>query len=257
MASAKKSQPAKKNHAAAGSLHSDSPRAALNAFFRSPRTQQLKEQLCDIGRRLWQRSYVDGNGGNLALRVGRDLALCTPTQVSKGFMQPDDICLVDFTGNQLAGTRRRTSEILMHLQLMQRQPRAVATCHCHSPCATAFAVAHTLPPVGLISEFELFVSVGLAPHHTPGTPALGEAVAKLAGQHNTILMANHGLVTWSHVDLEDAYFKVEILEAYCRTLLVTRQFGLKPKPFTPAQVRDLLKIKQGFGCVDPRLWPAG
>ena len=68
--------------------------------------RNLKEQLCDIGRRMWQREYVDGNGGNLAIRVGQDLALCTPTLVSKGFMQPGDICLVDLEGNQLAGTKK-------------------------------------------------------------------------------------------------------------------------------------------------------
>ena len=65
----------------------------------------MKEQLCDIGRRLWQRAYVDGNGGNIAIRVGEDIALCTPTLVSKGFMKPEDMCLVDFEGNQLAARR--------------------------------------------------------------------------------------------------------------------------------------------------------
>ena len=77
-----------------------------------------------IGRRLWQREYVDGNGGNIAIRVGEDIALCTPTLVSKGFMKPEDMCLVDFEGNQLAGAKKRTSEILMHLQIMKRQPQA-------------------------------------------------------------------------------------------------------------------------------------
>ena len=95
----------------------------------------LKEQICEIGRRLWQRAYVDGNGGNIAIRVGEDIALCTPTLVSKGFMKPEDMCLVDFEGNQLAGVKKRTSEILMHLQIMKRQPKAVATCHCHPPYA--------------------------------------------------------------------------------------------------------------------------
>ena len=122
-------------------LNSKSPKAELEAFFNSPYCHNLKEQLCDIGRRLWQRDYVDGNGGNIAIRVGEDIALCTPTLVSKGFMKPEDMCLVDFEGNQLAGTKKRTSEILMHLQIMKRQPKAVATCHCHPPYSTGFAVA--------------------------------------------------------------------------------------------------------------------
>jgi L-fuculose-phosphate aldolase len=230
-ASDKPSAPAKK-------LNSKSSKAELEAFFNSAYAQDLKEQLCDIGRRLWQREYVDGNGGNIAIRVGEDIAICTPTLVSKGFMKPEDMCLVDFDGNQLAGVKKRTSEILMHLQIMKRQPKAVATCHCHPPYSTGFAVAGVLPPTCMIPEFEVFASVAIAPYRTPGTPEMGQLVGDLVDQHNTILMANHGVVSWSHNNVEDAYFKMEILEAYCRTILVTAQV--------------LLKIKQSLGIPDPR-----
>jgi L-fuculose-phosphate aldolase len=233
-------------------LNSRSSEAELDAFFNSSYAQGLKEQLCDIGRRLWQREYVDGNGGNIAIRVGEDIALCTPTLVSKGFMKCEDMCLVDFEGNQLCGVKKRTSEILMHLQIMKQQPKAVATCHCHPPYSTGFAVAGVLPPTCMIPEFEVFASVAIAPYRTPGTPEMGKLVAELADKHNTILMANHGVVSWSHNNLEDAYFKMEILEAYCRTILVTAQVGRPANTMTPAQLQDLLKIKQSLGIPDPR-----
>jgi L-fuculose-phosphate aldolase len=233
-------------------LNSKSPKSELEALFDSSYCQDLKEQLCEIGRRLWQRAYVDGNGGNIAIRVGEDIALCTPTLVSKGFMKPADMCLVDFEGNQLCGTKKRTSEILMHLQIMKRQPKAVATCHCHPPYSTGFAVAGVLPPKCMIPEFEVFASVAIAPYRTPGTPEMGQLVAELVDKHNTILMANHGVVSWSHNNLEDAYFKMEILEAYCRTVLVAAQLGRPANTMTPAQLQDLLKIKQSLGIPDPR-----
>lgn len=231
---------------------SKSSREEIEAYFNSSACQELKEQICDIGRRLWQRAYVDGNGGNIAIRVGEDLALCTPTLVSKGFMKPEDLCLVDFEGNQLAGRKKRTSEILMHLQIMQRQPKAVATVHCHPPYATAFAVAGVKPPSCMVPEYEVFASVGIAPYRTPGTPEMGKLVADLVDQHNTILMANHGVVSWSHVGVEDAYFKMEILEAYCRTVMVTAQIGKPPNTMTPDQLKELLQIKEGLGIPDPR-----
>ena len=160
-----------------------SPPAELQVFFNSPEIHALKLQICDIGRRLWGRAYVDGNGGNIAIRVGEGLALCTPTLVSKGFMKPEDMCLVDLDGNQLAGTKKRTSEILMHLQIMQRQPRAVATVHCHPPHATAFAVAGVEPPTCMIPEIEVFIGkVPIAPYRTPGTPEMGKLVAGPGGQ---------------------------------------------------------------------------
>jgi L-fuculose-phosphate aldolase len=140
----------------------------------------------------------------------------------------------------------------MHLQIMKRQPRAVATVHCHPPYSTGFAVAGINPPTCMIPEYEVFSSVAIAPYRTPGTPEMGKLVAELVDKHNTILMANHGVVSWSHNNVEDAYFKMEILEAYCRTVLVTAQLGRPAKTMTAAQLQDLLKIKQSLGIPDPR-----
>ena len=235
-------------------INSKSPKAEIDAYFQSPQINELKAQICDVGRRLWQRAYVDGNGGNIAIRVGEDIALCTPTLVSKGFMKEEDMCLVDLEGNQLCSGngKKRTSEILMHLQIMKRQPRAVATVHCHPPYSTGYAVAGIEPPTCMIPEYEVFSSVAIAPYRTPGTPEMGKLVADLVDKHNTILMANHGVVAWSHNNVEDAYFKMEILEAYCRTILVTAQLGVPPKTMSSAQLQDLLKIKQSLGIPDPR-----
>jgi len=104
----------------------------------------------------------------------------------------------------------------------------------------------------MISEFEVFASVAIAPYRTPGTPELGKLVADLVDKHNTILMANHGVVAWSHVNVEDAYFKIEILEAYCRTILIASQLGKPMNTMTPTQLQDLLKIKFSLGIPDPR-----
>ena len=235
-------------------ISSKSSKAEIDSFFSSPETQALKEQICEVGRRLWHRAYVDGNGGNIAIKVGGDIALCTPTLVSKGFMKPEDLCLMDLDGNQLCGKKKRTSEILMHLEIMKRQPQAVATVHCHPPHATAFAVAGVEPPTCMIPEIEVFIGkVPIAPYRTPGTPEMGKLVADLVEKHNTILMANHGVVSWSHVSVEDAYFKMEILEAYCRTVVVASQLGTPLKTFSNAQLQDLLKIKQTLGIPDPRI----
>jgi len=245
-------QPVTPSAAPPPTIHAGSSPSELESYFRSAACEELKQQICAMGQRLWQREYVDGNGGNLAIRVGDGVALCTPTLVSKGFMKPEDLCLVDFTGKQLLGSKPRTSEILMHLQIMQRQPKAVASVHCHPPYATAFAIAGVEPPTCMIPEFEVFCAVAIAPYRTPGTPEMGQLVAELVDKHNTILMANHGVVTWSHNNVEEAYWRMEIIEAYCRTLMVASQLGKPLKTFTADQLQDLLKIKQNLGFVDPR-----
>ena len=230
------------------------PASDVEKFFQSPEIHAFKEQICDVGRRLWQRAYVDGNGGNISIRVGENRVLCSPTLISKGFMKPEDICLVDLEGKQLAGRRPATSEIRMHLAIMKAQPKAKACVHCHPPYATGFAVAGVTPPTCMIPELEVFIGeVPIAPYLTPGTWDMAQEVAKLSDTHNTILMANHGGVSWSHNTVEDAYFKMEILEAYCRTVLVTAQLGVEPKTFSPAQLKDLLVIKQKLGIPDRRI----
>jgi len=236
----------------ANKLSSKSSKSELEAFFNSPYAHSLKEQICEMGHRLWKRAYVDGNGGNMAIRVGEDIAICTPTLVSKGSLKPSDMCLVDFEGNQLCGTKKRTSEILMHLQMMKRQPKAIATCHCHPPYATAFAVAGIAPPTCMLPEYEVFCAVGVAPYRTPGSPEMGKLVADLTENYNTILMANHGVVTWSHNNIEEAYWRMEIIEAYCRTIVVAGQLGKPINTFTGPQMKELLNIKQSLGFVDPR-----
>ena len=234
------------------SIRASSPKADLERLFNSPAVHALKEQICEIGRRLWQRAYVDGNGGNLSIRLTEDVVLCTPTLVSKGFMKPEDLCLVDLAGNQLAGVKKRTSEILMHLQIMKAQPKARAVSHAHPPYATGFAVAGVQPPTCMIPEIEVFIGrVPIAPYETPGTIEMGRKVAELVNEHNTVLMENHGVVSWSH-SIEDAYFKMEIVEAYCRTVIVTTQLGVQPKQFSPKHLKDLLDIKQTLGVPDPR-----
>ena len=120
----------------------------------------------------------------------------------------------------------------MHLQIMQRRPDAIATCHVIRPFRTGFAVAGALPPTRLVTEFELFVSLAIAPYRTPGTPELGRLVSELTDRYNTILLANHGVVSWSHNNLEDAYFKIEILETYCRTILAAKQLDVAPRKLT-------------------------
>jgi L-fuculose-phosphate aldolase len=137
--------------------------AAIQAFFTSPAIETLKERMCDIGRRLWQREYTDGNGGNITVRVGDNLALCTPTLICKGFMTPADMCLVDLDGKQLAGTRKRTSEAMTHFGIMKRQPAAKSCVHAHPPHATAFAIANASIPSCLIPEAEVFLGkIGVA-----------------------------------------------------------------------------------------------
>lgn len=225
----------------------------LEAFFFSKELTALKERICKIGERIWQRGYVDGNGGNITVRVGDNLVLCTPTLISKGFMSVDDICMVDLNGNQVAGTRPRTSEVNTHLGIMRRVPEAKSCVHAHPVYATAFAVAGVTPPSCLIPEPEVFLGeIGFAGYQTPGTPENAKEVGELGTKHQSILMQNHGVICWGK-DVEDAFWKMENTDAFCQTVWIAQSLGNGPQQYGPDKLRDLILLRKKLGMPDHRL----
>src|SRR5947209_3946688 len=103
---------------------------------------KLKEQICEIGRRVYAKGFAAANDGNISVRLNDREILCTPTMVSKGFLKPEDLCKVDYEGKQLAGTRKRSSEILLHLSVYKHRPEVQAVVHCHMQHSCQSRVLH-------------------------------------------------------------------------------------------------------------------
>ena len=227
----------------------ESPLVAANSF----EAEGLRAEIIRTGRKLWERQYVDGNGGNISVRLGAKYLLCTPTLLSKADLQPADICLSDLAGNILAGERELTSELLLHLEIYKANPKARAVVHCHPPYATAFAITGTTPPTGLIPEYEVFIGpTVVAPYETPGTQAFAETVLPFVKDHNTILLGNHGIVCWADT-VTHAEWLAEILDTYCKTYLIAKQIG-EPLKFIPdSKIEEILLLKRRLGFPDARL----
>ena len=222
----------------------------------NPPLWQMKKQMAEIGHRIWQKGFCAGNEGNHSVRISEDRVLCTPTGISKGFLDADDMCIVDMEGNQVEPNpkgRKRTSEVLVHLAIYKKRPDVKAVIHSHPPHATAFAIAQIPLPEGIHPEAEVFLGkVRTAPYATPSKPELPDSILPLIGpETNTVLMANHGSVSFSF-DLTDTYYKLEILDAYCRVLLLTKQLG-SVKQLDKGQMTELLEVKKQFGLPDERL----
>ncbi|MEW4488247.1 class II aldolase/adducin family protein [Thalassoglobus sp. JC818] len=212
---------------------------------------EIKNQICEIGRRVYDKGFAAANDGNISHRVGENEVLCSPTMICKGFMKPEDICMVDLEGKQLAGTKKRTSEILLHLAIMKHRPDVKAVVHCHPPHATAFAVAREAIPQCVLPEIEVFMGeVPLAPYETPGGQEFADTVVPFLKATNTIILTNHGTVSFGKT-LEEAYWKTEILDAYCRILILAKQIG-GITYLNEQKSRELLDLKQRLGFDDPR-----
>ncbi len=212
--------------------------------------EHLKKQICEIGRRMWQRALVAGSDGNISVRLNAEQILCTPTMCSKGFMEPRDICLVDRNGQQLAGDKCCSSEFRLHLEILQARPDVMSVVHCHPPHATAFAIAGRPVPMGAMAEADVFLGeVPIVPYETPGTVEFAREILPFVDQSNACLLANHGAVTFG-ASIEQAYNLMEVLDAYCRILLLSEQLG--PVQTLSGNYRlALAKIRQQSGFAPP------
>jgi L-fuculose-phosphate aldolase len=223
-------------------------------FFELPEIQVIKERMCDMGRRLWTREFVDGNGGNLSVRVSKDLLLCSPTLISKGFMKPEDICLVDMEGRQKAGIRPSTSEVKTHIAMM-KSVGVNACIHAHPAHCNAFLFAGIVPPSGINPEADIFLGhIALAPYGTPGSPATAQAVSEAAKQSTVVFMENHGVITGAR-HIEEAYWFMENADAYCRMVLLAAGHKAPLNQVGEEGVRDFLAIRKSIGYSVPEGQP--
>jgi len=212
---------------------------------------KIKQDICEIGRRLYDKGFVAANDGNITCRISENEVLCTPTMHSKGFLKPEDISIVDMTGKQLSGNKKRSSEALLHLEIYKARPELKSVVHCHPPHATAFAVAREPIPQCILPEVEVFLGdVPITKYETPGGKAFAETILPFVHKTNVIILANHGTVSFGE-NVERAFWWTEILDSYCRILLLAKQVG-RITFFDEKKERELLELKDKWGFSDPR-----
>ncbi|HLJ87165.1 MAG TPA: class II aldolase/adducin family protein [Candidatus Angelobacter sp.] len=205
----------------------------------------VRKEICRIGKLIHERGFVAATDGNISVRLTQDSVLCTPTSISKGMMEPDDLVVVDMNGRLRSGNRHASTELGMHLLFYNLRPDVRAVVHAHPPTATGFAAAGISLEEPLVAE--VVVSCGkipLARYGTPGTPELGEALRPLVPKHDAILMAHHGVVTCGH-ELLCAYMKMETVEHYSQIALVARQLG-PMRPLPEEEVRKLMQARENY-----------
>ena len=199
--------------------------------------------MCAVGKLLYDRGYAAANDGNLSMLAEPGRLLMTPSGVSKGRMTPDMLLVTDLEGRVLEGDRHPSSEMKMHLAVYRGRADVRAVVHAHPPVSTAFAVCRR----GLETPYlaELVVGLGSVPC-TPGfamlsTEEVPHSVEPYLADHNAVLLANHGALTWGG-DLWEAFDRLETVEHTAKIVQNAQLLG-DPVALTEAETAQLRSLR--------------
>lgn len=200
---------------------------------------KLRDQMALLAKSLFDRGLTFGSSGNISVRL-EDGWLVSPTGSSLGHLDPDRISKLDLKGNHVSGDAP-TKEAFLHTGIYSQRPKAGAVVHLHSSHSTAVSCMHDIDPSNVLPPLTAYYAmrVGklpLIPYYAPGDLNLAKAVEEMASDHHAVLLANHGPVV-AGTNLEDAVYATEELEETAKLFLLLQ--GMKTRPLTPEQLRDL------------------
>ncbi len=189
------------------------------------RTDDVRQAVCTVCRRLYERGLIAGQDGNVSVRIADDVVLVTPAGLSKVDVHPEDLVELGLDGTVRSGTRRPSSELAVHLRAYQRRADVRAVVHAHPPIATAFSITSQTIDTAALAELRYGVGpVALVPYGTPSTDAAADVFDPFWASHDAFLMAHHGVLTVGR-SLTEAHQRMESLENGARTLWTARALG--------------------------------
>ena len=205
----------------------------------------IREQICRLGRSLFERGLTPGSSGNISVRLDDGTFLMTPTDASLGSLDPARLSRLDAAGRLLDGDPP-TKEIPLHQVLYETREASGAVVHLHSTHSVAVSMLPEVGPASVLPPLTAYyvMRVGdtvLVPYHRPGDPKVADAIRGLAGRYASVRLANHGPVVAGKT-LTAAVNAIDELEETAKLYLLLR--GLQPRMLTDAQVADL---KASFG----------
>ncbi len=212
--------------------------------------QELRSEIVCVCHRIYQKGWVAANDGNVSARLDDNRVLCTPTAVSKGSVQAEDLILCDLSGHKLNGHRDHTSELGMHTTAYNLRPDVRAVVHAHPPVATGFATAGRALDKALLPEVVVQLgAVPLAPYGLPGTPELIAGLLPLFPHYDALLLQNHGCTTLGS-DVWEAFYRMEIVEHLARITMVAEVLG-GARPLPRQEVEKLFASRERYHVRSP------
>lgn len=207
----------------------------------------ILNDMVSVCRRLAQKGMVSATDGNISVRTPGGTFYATRSSVHKGDVTVHDIVEVDRTGALIRGTGKPSTELKMHLFIYEQRPDVGAVVHAHPTVATAFAASGQALDNPVFPEVLVMLGkIPCAPYATPSTDEVPESIRPFVRDHNALLLANHGAVTYDRT-LQQAYFAMEKLEHAAQIILFARMLGGE-RPLTHDQIQRLIDVsEQSYG----------
>ncbi len=225
-----------------------------------PSDQEVKEQIVEYGRAAAEKGFVIATEGNLSALVSPDTLWITPADLNKGKLTCSALMKIKLDGTVLEGQGLPSSEAKMHLRVYLENRAARGVVHCHPLYATSFGIAGIALDAPILAEPMMALGpVPVARYAKPGTYDVPDSIAPFCNDYNAVLLSNHGALAWGR-DLQEAYYRMEIMEAFAKFTFVTRLLG-GARPLCDSQLAELydLKVEKGLGpvkmpksCVEPQ-----
>lgn len=217
----------------------------------------LRQEIVRVGRLMYDKGFICASDGNISARLGRGRLLITPSGLHKGFLEPEQILIVNERGERAGPTTaanrhlKPTSELPMHLEVYRQRPDVNAVLHAHPPITIALSIAGVSMEQCLLPEAIIFL--GLVPTAEYAMPASEEnvrAIERLIGHHDALVLQRHGSLTVGQ-DPMNAFMRLETLEQNARILFMLAQLGVH-SPMPPEEVGKLLQLRASLGLGHPQ-----
>lgn len=205
------------------------------------KTEQIKNEIIKYGDIIDLKNFSPGTSGNISVRLG-DKILITASGSSNGNLAYEDLVLIDFEGNVVEGSKKASSEKMLHVEFYKKRPDVNAIIHVHPPFLSSFAAARKSLEAPVMAEnVYYFGKIPLADYAMPSSKELVDNTAKYFDKYNAILMANHGFIV-GDVDIPQAYLKLELAESYAQVVLNATLLG-GPALLSEKEVKEIEALK--------------
>jgi ribulose-5-phosphate 4-epimerase/fuculose-1-phosphate aldolase len=203
--------------------------------------EQLREEICTVGKSLYERGYTVGSAGNISARL-EDGWLITPTDACLGRLKPEEIAKVSKDGTWVSGNKP-SKTLELHRQVYDRNPEVNGVVHTHSTSLVALTLAgvwnkdDVLPP---LTPYQI-MKVGHIPliaYQRPGSPDVAAQVAQLANDVRGVMLERLGPVVWE-TSVSKASFALEELEETAKLWMMSNP---KPAPLDEEAIEDLRRV---------------